>query len=139
MTTTNIKTNLKAFGKQRRKSSYTAKKISGLHVLPFSLTTVLIFLFVFAYLSICASNVKTQYELSKLQNDKANLEKSRLALRLEVNRLNSLDRIEKIAKKELGMSHPPNRLVIDMRNHSVLQASIGDIAARGIDLEGTPE
>ena len=33
------------------------------------------------------------------------------------------------ARKELGMAHPPNRLVIDMRNPSVLRASIEDVVA----------
>ena len=69
------------------------------------------------------------YNISILKEEKAKLEKTKLALKLELNRLNSLERIETIARKELGMAHPPNRLIIDMRNPSVLRASIEDVVA----------
>ena len=81
------------------------------------------------YVGICAQNVKSQYTLSRLKEKKIALEKTRLNLKLEVSRLNSLERIETIARRELGMAHPPNRLIIDMRNPSVLRASIEDVVA----------
>ena len=64
-----------------------------------------------------------------MKETKATLERERLTMKLEVNRLSSLERIETIAKKELGMSHPPNRLILDMRRPSVLQASLEDVVA----------
>ncbi|MBR0518721.1 cell division protein FtsL [bacterium] len=103
--------------------------VSRYAVILTSFTILLITLMSIFYVGICAQNVKSQYNLSRLKEQRANLEKTKLALKLEVSRLNSLERIETIARKELGMAHPPNRLVIDMRNPSVLRASIEDVVA----------
>lgn len=105
------------------------RKISPYTIALTALTMIGITLMMIAYLGICAQNVKSQYNISILKEEKAKLEKTKLALKLELNRLNSLERIETIARKELGMAHPPNRLVIDMRNPSVLRASIEDVVA----------
>lgn len=114
--------------------SHNAKASRPLTVSPYAvalcaLTLIGITAMILIYLGICAQNIKSQYHLCRLKETKSTLERTRLALRLEVNRLNSLERIETIAKKELGMSHPPNRFVIDMRNPSVLQASLEDVVA----------
>ncbi len=104
-------------------------KISTEAVILTSFTILLITLMSICYVGICAQNVKSQYTLSRLKEKKIALEKTRLNLKLEVSRLNSLERIETIARRELGMAHPPNRLIIDMRNPSVLRASIEDVVA----------
>lgn len=117
--------------KNRKIFSNTIKvrKISPYTIALTAITMIGITLMMIAYLGICAQNVKSQYTISTLKEKKAELEKTKLALKLEVSRLNSLERIETIARKELGMAHPPNRLVIDMRNPSVLRASIEDVVA----------
>ena len=104
-------------------------KISTEAVILTSFTILLVTLMSICYVGICAQNVKSQYTLSRLKEQKMALEKTRLNLKLEVSRLNSLERIETIARRELGMAHPPNRLIIDMRNPSVLRASIEDVVA----------
>ncbi len=81
------------------------------------------------YLCLCAQLISCQYQVCRMKETKATLERSRLTMKLEVNRLSSLERIETIARKELGMSHPPNRLILDMRRPSVLQASLEDVVA----------
>jgi cell division protein FtsL len=80
------------------------------------------------YLCQCAQIVSSQYKICRLKETKSTLERSRLALKLEVNRLCSLERIENKARKELGMTHPPVRLVLDMRQ-PVVQASLEDVVA----------
>lgn len=90
---------------------------------------------VIVYLCLCAQIISSQYQISRLRDTKNTLERSRLALKLEVNRLSSLDRIETIARKELGMTHPSARLVLDMRRPSVLQASLEDVVALGKNKE----
>ncbi len=80
------------------------------------------------YLCQCARIVSSQYQICRLKETKSTLERSRLALKLEVNRLCSLERIETKARKELGMTHPPVRLVLDMRQ-PVVQASLEDVVA----------
>lgn len=80
------------------------------------------------YLCQCAQIVSSQYQIYRLKETKLTLERSRLALKLEVNRLSSLERIEVIARKELGMTNPPVRLVLDMRQ-PVVQASLEDVVA----------
>ena len=80
------------------------------------------------YLCQCAQIVSCQYNICRLKETKSTLERSRLALKLEVNRLNSLERIEAIARKDLGMTNPPVRLVLDMRQ-PLVQASLEDVVA----------
>jgi cell division protein FtsL len=80
------------------------------------------------YLCQCAQIVSCQYKICRLKETKSTLERSRLGLKLEVNRLSSLDRIEAIARNDLKMSNPPVRLVLDMRQ-PVVQASLEDVVA----------
>lgn len=80
------------------------------------------------YLCQCAQIVSSQYKICRLKETKCTLERSRLSLKLEVNRLCSLERIEAIARNELGMTHPPVRLVLDMRQ-PLVQASLEDVVA----------
>ena len=80
------------------------------------------------YLCQCAQIVSCQYKICRLKETKSTLERSRFALKLDVNRLSSLERIETIARNELGMNHPPVRLVLDMRQPMV-QASLEDVVA----------
>lgn len=114
-------------------------KISEIYVCLAVIMLISIMLLGGIYTNICAKNVQSQYRLEDLRKEKAKLEKERLSLRLEVNKLSSLERIEKIAEKELGMAHPANRYILDMRNHSVLQASLTDIAAADSGLDGSRE
>lgn len=80
------------------------------------------------YLCQCAQMVNSQYKICRLKETKSTLERSRLSLRLEVNKLNSLERIETIARKELGMTQPPVRLILDMKQ-PVVQTSLEDVVA----------
>lgn len=107
----------------------TVKTISSYYVAFSSFLLLFVAFLMILYLGICAQNIKSQYSLCRLKETKQTLERTKLALKLELNRLSSLERIESIAKKELGMSHPPNRLIIDLRNPSVLQASMEETLA----------
>ena len=105
------------------------RKVSPFSVALYAFAILGIAIMVFLYLSMSAKVISCQYQISRLKETKVSLEREKLAMRLEVNRLSSLERIERIASKELGMSYPPNRLILDMRNPSVLQASLENVVA----------
>lgn len=119
----------------KRKSPYTKGQVRKVNkVSPYSVALCAIALIgitamTLVYLCLCAQLISCQYQISRMKETKATLERERLTMRLEVNRLSSLERIETIARKELGMSHPPSRLILDMRHPSVLQASLEDVVA----------
>ena len=104
-------------------------KVSPYSVALCTLALIGITAMILIYLCLCAQIISCQYQVFRMKETKITLERERLNMRLEVNRLSSLERIETIARKELGMSHPPNRLILDMRQPSVLQASLEDVVA----------
>ncbi len=117
--------------KDNFKKRHASQKVSPYSVALYAIAILGIASMVIIYLSMCAKTISCQYQISRMKETKATLERERVTMKLEVNRLSSLERIETIAEKELGMAHPPNRLILDMRNPAVLQASLEDVVAIG--------
>jgi cell division protein FtsL len=67
-------------------------------------------------LNLCqgARIVGSQHRLSQLKASKGDLEKEQSNLRLRVQKLSSLERIEKVAVEHLGMQQPRGREVLDL-------------------------
>ncbi len=51
-------------------------------------------------------NVRTGYEINKLEKKKAELANYNRVLNIEISRLRSLERIENVARKELNLTTP---------------------------------
>ncbi|MBI2265614.1 MAG: septum formation initiator family protein [Armatimonadetes bacterium] len=64
------------------------------------------------YLTICSLSVGKQYQLIQLRESLSTLAGENETLQIELGRLSSLDRIEKIARRELGMVTPDERLIV---------------------------
>lgn len=64
------------------------------------------------YLMLDAKIVNIQYRLSHLETDKVKYVENNSMLALEVEKLSALSRIEQIARKNLGMEAPEERIII---------------------------
>lgn len=64
------------------------------------------------YLMLDAKIVNIQYRLSSLETDKVKYVENNSMLALEVEKLSALSRIEQIARKNLGMEAPEERIII---------------------------
>ena len=53
-------------------------------------------------------NVRTGYEINKLEKKQAELTNYNRILNIEISKLKSLERIESVAKKELNLTTPDN-------------------------------
>lgn len=76
-----------------------------------SLTTACSLLFIL-YLSLVAEGVEARYKLAQLEQVESALREEQLSLRIEVQALSSLSRIESIARTTLNMGNPEERLVM---------------------------
>lgn len=74
---------------------------------------LLIILMVFLYVWTHIDIINRGYEIEGLLARKKELEKANMVLTVEISSLTSLDRIEKRAKNELGLSKPePGQVII---------------------------
>ena len=58
--------------------------------------------------------IEVKLRIKKIEKDISNLENGNSDLRAEISKLQSLERIETIAKNELGMLVPKNLIFLDM-------------------------
>jgi len=70
--------------------------------------------FVIMYLCQSAHQISIQYEVNELKIKKFELVKEQRELKLAIENLGSLERVERIAKEEMSMSIPTQRLVLDL-------------------------
>lgn len=74
---------------------------------------ILVFLFAFGHAWQHFNCLRNGYEVQSLKAQQATLEESNRDLRLERARLNSLDRIDTVARQELGLKTPaPQQVVV---------------------------
>ena len=81
------------------------------------------------YLCQYAVLVRTHYKVVGLQERGRNLERERAVCELQLQSLSSLERVEKVAVKKLGMAPPVTRQVLDLRK---FQAS-GQVSLAPVD------
>jgi len=81
------------------------------------------------YLCQSAQMVGLQYKLVHLKETKNTLLREKTDLVLDVQRLTSLARIEKVATQKLGMGLPNERLVLDLSDSTPKQAYLTDVVA----------
>ena len=93
-------------GKRKR----TGAKIWSLPAFCFSGVAFLLL----AYLCQSAQVVRTQYRILAVKQGMKNLQAERSELELEVQELTSLERVEAVALKDLGMVVPEERRVIEV-------------------------
>ncbi|MBI5747121.1 MAG: cell division protein FtsL [Nitrospirae bacterium] len=80
-----------------------------------TLIILMVFLYVWTHIDI----INRGYEIEGLLARKKELEKANKVLTIEISSLTSLDRIEKRAKNELGLSKPePGQVIIIKTNRS---------------------
>jgi cell division protein FtsL len=68
------------------------------------------------YLGQFASLIRTQYKVVALKDKHRQLERERIDLQLQIQKLTSLERIEAVAFKNLKMTTPNQRLVLQMNS-----------------------
>jgi len=81
------------------------------------------------YLCQSAQMVGLQYKLVRLKETKSSLMREKTDLVLDVQKLTSLARIEKVATQRLGMVLPSERLVLDLSDSIPQQAYLKDSVA----------
>jgi cell division protein FtsL len=92
-------------------------------------TFVGVSLLALVYLCQYAVLVRTHYKVVGLQERGRTLERERAVCELELQSLSSLERVERVAIKKLGMAPPQARQVLDLRK---IQAS-GQVSLGGVD------
>lgn len=75
----------------------------------------LVVLTVTLYLCQSANHIRVQYELGQMKDKKATLLKEQRELKLSIENLESLERIEKIAREDMKMVQPPQRLILNLQ------------------------
>lgn len=68
------------------------------------------------YLCQCAQLISVQYKIGELKEHKMALVKEQKSISLNIENLESLERIEKIAIRDLGMVYPSQRVTLDLNN-----------------------
>lgn len=92
----------------RRKASH--KRMWTLPLFAFSGVAFLLL----AFLCQSAHVVRTQYKIVKVRGEIKALQSERAELELQVQELTSLERVERVAVKRLGMINPEERRVIEV-------------------------
>jgi cell division protein FtsL len=84
-------------------------------------------LLILLVLSQKAQLVSAQYRLVELKGQQVALLKSQSELKLRLQNLSSLDRVDSLARKKLHMIAPTERLVLDLGTPSVARQSSGTV------------
>lgn len=89
--------------------------------------------FLLFILNLCqgARVVEDQHTVSKLKEIRTSLEKEQMGLKLQIEKLSSLDRIERVALTRLGMEQPPAREVLDLTPMDMKTAALRTELASG--------
>lgn len=96
--------------KKRRADSYRYR----MHWLYPTVLVAFIVIFLTIYLCQCANQIGIQYEIGELGAKKKALLKAQREYKLEIEKLEELDRVERIATQELNMVYPSRRVVLDL-------------------------
>lgn len=90
---------------------------SKIEFLPWTAPVILVCgvaLLLVVYLGQFASLIRTQYKVVALKDKHRLLERERIDLQLQIQNLTSLERIESVAFKQLNMTTPQQRLVLQL-------------------------
>jgi cell division protein FtsL len=99
---------------------------------PVAFVAVIVF-FVTVYLCQCAQLISVQYRVGDLKNLKTTLLTEQRNLKLAIEKLESLERIEKIAHNDLNMIAPARRHILSLKSPtSVAQLTVGDDSAGAV-------
>lgn len=99
---------LKRVNNQKRRAKVNPNTFLSLTVI------VCISVMMICYLCMCAKLISCQYKIFNVSESKQSLEKEKIELQLAIEKLSSLDRIEKIASIKLGLKAPDKRHIIDI-------------------------
>lgn len=106
----------------RKKRAKSGKKILNpvkihyrIHPIYPVILVALVVLTVTVYLCQSANHIRVQYELSQMKEKRTVLLKEQRELKLSIENLESLERIEKIATRDLKMVQPPQRLILNLQ------------------------
>jgi cell division protein FtsL len=81
------------------------------------------------YLCQCAQLVSVQYSIGQLKSEKSQLITQQKEIKLSIENLESLQRIEKIALSQLNMVYPGQRYTLDMgRTTGITQTAQDDFS-----------
>jgi cell division protein FtsL len=90
---------------------------NAIQFLPWTAPVILVCgvaLLLVVYLGQFASLIRTQYKVVALKDKHRLLERERIDLQLQIQNLTSLERIESMAFKQLNMTTPQQRLVLQL-------------------------
>ncbi len=110
--------------RRRRKIKYTLSWIY-----PTIFMMILVFLGVL-YLSLTAKMTSLQYQMVKMKREKAKLCTQNKELILAIERLESLDRVEKLAKNELKMVYPEKRLTLNLKRGTSTAFALDEVGTQ---------
>lgn len=121
-------------GRQHKRSKRAGQVRYSVHWgYPIAFVSAIAFLMIL-YLTQCAQVISVQYNSTNLKERKKVLLKEQASVKLEIEELSSLERIEKIAKDDLKMVFPERRLTLTLKD----TASPTDMAADVNQISGEP-
>lgn len=82
------------------------------------------------YLSLTAKITSLQYQMVRMKREKAKLCTQNKELILAIERLESLDRVEKLAKNELKMVYPEKRLTLNLKRGTSTAFALDEIGTQ---------
>lgn len=131
-----LKTTLPVLRRQRNKNKTLRSAVKKPQVrycihwaYPVAFVAVIVF-FVTVYLCQCAQLISVQYKVGEMKCQKTQLLTEQRNLKLAIEKLESLERIEKIAHNDLNMIMPVQRHVLSIKSPtSVAQLTLDDEAA----------
>ena len=96
-------------------------------------------LLILLVLSQNAQLVSSQYTLVKLKSQRAHLLKDQAELKIRLQRLSSLERVDTLARKKLHMQPPAERMVLDLSLPKMAGSSRGTVGLTGTFTPGFSE
>lgn len=92
-------------------------------------------IFITVYLCQCAQIISVQYRIGKLKQEKNVLLEEQKKIKLQIEELEALERIEKIARNDLKMVYPSYRHTLNIKRSTITALNPGEslkFATRGL-------